>query len=202
MARHLGVDALSLFWIFSMSERIIQRTHELEKLAGKKGRKQLEAELSKARKDVNKATVQYNTSKGQLNSLEKQVEKAEKKMQDARHEISRLSKMLQHMDLTGAEEVRERPNDVSYVIDGKEMHIDISDVNDVKITPWRQYLKKRREDSSNSDDEHYKSDDEGEAFDIAFVDDEGFDLDITSSGDIKEATFQLAVEQVRKSAGR
>jgi hypothetical protein len=166
-----------MIWVFSMD--IIEKTEtlkELEKLADTGSasrisefsklafsgmdRKSLNSEIAKAQRVINKARKEYQESSSQLSSLQSRVNSAHEALQQAASRLVILNKASRDLDLSGADAVSEMNDELAYVIDGKKVHVDTSDVNDIKITPWKEFLKNQKEtlDESNNDD--------GQVFDL------------------------------------
>lgn len=175
-----------------MDNKIELRKKGFEKLAKIRSRKELESDLANARKNLQKAKSSFEGAYDQLQAYQNQVESARANMDQARENIMYLSDTLQKMDLAGAESIRERQNEIRYVVDGKEYHVDVDrDSNDVRTTPWKEFQAKMKEENQDyqehdSDDEY--TDDENNAIDkaIEFTDsEEGLDLEVTKESRTK-----------------
>lgn len=147
MTKRLRTEQFKLL----LNDRVLTSSYRsslFTKLAGPNSeRKNLENELKKIRNIYNKARQEYNSYKSQFSILENNMANAENKMLDARNRMVQLNNILQIMDLTGAEKVKEeKDGDYSYVIDGKRYHVDSSDVNDLQVTPWKEFVKNKKND--------------------------------------------------------
>jgi hypothetical protein len=74
------------------------------------------------------------------------LEAAEGELDAAKNAMIRLSKQVQVMDLSGAEGVRSKDDFDTFMIGGKEHHVDSDDLNDIRIIPIREYEKQRDAD--------------------------------------------------------
>jgi hypothetical protein len=106
---------------------------------GQVSRKDLERSLLKARKRFDESRALYNSSSAQLQDLQQVNDQARTSMQQAQQDMSTIYDTLQTMDMTGAESARDRSDVRTYFVDGKEYHVDKSDTNDIKMTPWKEY---------------------------------------------------------------
>lgn len=127
------------------------RSESLKSLAAMQSRKELEKELSKARDIFNVARAEYDTSSTQLQALQEKVNTSQQTMINARNQIIALSNRMQIMDLTGANAVKDRGDNCTYVVDGKEYKVDKNDA-DINMTLWKDY-KKQKEDEQKASDE-------------------------------------------------
>ena len=60
-------------------------------------------------------------------------------MEQAKKDLNHTYDSLQTMDMTGATGARDRSGVRTYYVGGKEYHVDRSDADDMKMTPWREY---------------------------------------------------------------
>lgn len=114
-------------------------------------RKTLNKEIGKAQKMLGIARKDYSEYSSQLASIQEKANAAASALQEATLKLVHLNRASNDMDLSGAHNVAETSDGFAYVIDGKRMHVDTSDVNDVKITPWKDHMKNLR-DSNYSED--------------------------------------------------
>lgn len=167
-----------------MHTKMDLRKKGFEKLAKIRSRKELESELNDARKNLQKARSSFDGAYNQLQAYQNQVENARTNMDQARENIIQLSNTLQKMDLAGADSIRERQDEIRYVVDGKEHHVEVDkDTNDVKMTPWKEFQAQLKEEENNSIDQEYVCD-ENNALDFNFSENdgensEGLDLEVT-----------------------
>lgn len=118
----------------------------LAAVRGQMSRKELERNLAKARKRFEGSRAQYNSTSTQLQDLQQANDQARTSMQQAQQDMSTLYDTLQTMDMTGANAARDRSDVRTYYVDGKEYHVDKSDANDIKMTPWKKYKAERAEE--------------------------------------------------------
>jgi hypothetical protein len=111
----------------------------LEKTSAVSSRKQTESQLEKAKRDYLRAKAQYESGMAELSRLQAQVDASKAQMLTARTSIIDLGGHIQTMDLSGASAIRDRGDVKTYLVDDKEYVVDKSDVNDIKMTPWREY---------------------------------------------------------------
>src|ERR1035437_1421123 len=132
--------------------------------------------LSRGRisKTLDKAKVDYSKLKGNLDSLEAndaklrtQLDGTRKEVQDARKKIMQMHGAMKNMDLSNANDAvfydGQSADDIGYIINGKEYHLDIDDSGEVSLTPMNKHRKankppKKEEeqcaDDNCSDDTH------------------------------------------------
>lgn len=126
-----------------MNKIASKRYDLLLSMAGAKpqNRKALEKELNKARAEFVSYQNAYKKSLNDYNEAERMLESAREGMNEARKKILDITKFIQTMDLTGAEGVNQRGDSVNYIMDGKEYHIDTTNVNNPQYIPWKEYKK-------------------------------------------------------------
>lgn len=122
------------------------RTHILRKLAiDSKSRSQLEKELKAAKKTYDKARIEFDRNKLIAEEAAQKADLFQNQMIEARKQIVDINQYTTNMDLTGATAIKNRGDESSYLIDDKEYGVDISDINDIKCIPWKEYKKKKDE---------------------------------------------------------
>ena len=126
------------------------RKHQLLNIfAASKGsqlsRKELEKTLAKYRKQFDDARSLYSATNSQLQELQQVSDKARQDMASAKDGMGGIYDNLQTMDLTGATGIRDRKDLKTYVVDGKEYHVDKGD-DDIKLTPWKDYRKSKKQE--------------------------------------------------------
>lgn len=148
--------------------------------------------LSRGRisKSLDKAKGEYAKLKDSMDVLEAndaklrgQLEGTRKSVQEARSRIMKMHKAMQNMDLANANDAifydGNSADDIGYVINGKEFHLDISDDGEVNLTPMNKHRKSKKDELSSSKkeeehkDEHEANDDkkeDGEDFDDLYAD--------------------------------
>jgi predicted nuclease with TOPRIM domain len=161
---------MGIIWDFYMtSKRLSSRVDALEKLAGTVSRKDIEAELKQIRNSFGKARQNYERANQELSQKQQEVDNYQAEMNQARQRLVELNNHVNTMDLTGAESVYSAKDDSFYVIDGKKFHVDKSDINDVKLIPYKEFRSSLKEEGDGTDN-HYA--DTEFASDISFAEDE------------------------------
>lgn len=147
--------------ILKLAKQFSEQTNDLngealEKFAGAKER----LSRNKMQKALEKAKLEHKRLKENLDYLEvndrklkEQLEKTRSAHSDARSRILQLHKGLQHMDLANADDAVFYDDDIGYVIKGKEYHLDVDDVGDLRLTPMNKWRKAQKEDKANMADE-------------------------------------------------
>lgn len=139
-------------------------------------------------KSLEKSKSDYSKTKSELDKISKELEKIQKlhnslldECSSHKKEMIRLHKIVQKMDLSGASDAvfYKDQNDVSYVIDGKEYDISLSDDGEMEKMPWRAARRARKEELTS---------DEGE---VSFLADD----DAEPSDDSKEDTFNFNLSE-------
>ncbi len=148
--------------------KIATRSAALSAFAKSLGRPEIERTLQKVRKQFGKARSEYESAQARLADAQKEVDKYQRLVSETRSVLSELSEHLKVMDLSGASGVREKDGEKFYILDNGDFHVDCSDVNDVKLTEKKEYLKNKAD--RNAADA---------GFDISFNDD--FARNITAS---------------------
>lgn len=123
-------------------DKIASKRYELLlSLAKQQSRPQLEKELNKARKDFSTAQSDFNVNLAEFRAAQEKLEDARDRMNNSRKKILEITKFVQTMDLTGASAINQRGDSVNYVMDGKEYHIDSSNLDNIHKIPWKEYKK-------------------------------------------------------------
>lgn len=140
-------------------------------------------------KNLKGVTEDYKRERKELLGLEKQlvdlqcaIDGCRGKMTGSRKELLKLTDMLKNMDLASCDNVLFYQNDaqdVSYVIDGEEYHMEIVDAGDMKLTPMKEHQLNRRrklkeENKLNKSDDlemdEYEEEVEPEVPNLRFID--------------------------------
>lgn len=154
-------------------EKLAAKSDKVEKLRGKKNRKDVEKQLAKIKKQYTLVSTDLKNARQQLEKLQEFVSSHEEKENLTRSEMKRLHQIISNMDFSGAEEVRmgADEDDVAYIIDGKSKsyNSDTHEVSDYKRN------KKDEEDVNDSSDV-LNIDEEKVPEDI--IPDEGLDVTI------------------------
>jgi hypothetical protein len=104
-------------------------------------------------KSLEKTKADYAKYKRDLDVLEADDAKLKEKLDTARggaaaarQRMLKLHKAMQHMDLASANDAvfYADDEDVGYVINGKEYHLDVDDTGDVKLTPMNAHRKAKK----------------------------------------------------------
>lgn len=130
-------------------DKIASKRYELLlSLAKHQTRPQLEKELNKVRKDFVVAQNDFNSSLAEFRAAQERLEDARDRMNASRKKILDITKFVQTMDLTGASAINQRGDSVNYIMDGKEFHIDSSNLDNIHKVPWKEYKKLMDEKNS------------------------------------------------------
>lgn len=133
----------------------MEKREYFEKLARANTRNSLEKALNKYRQEYAKALKLGEKLSAEKNKIDAAVASNLAQLTAAKQEIRRITDILQKMDLSGANEVRERGNgQVNFIKDKKEYHIEFDDQNDVKLIPWKEFKSSlKKQDENNCGDE-------------------------------------------------
>ena len=142
-------------------------TKALSKTAAKErvSRGKISKQLEKAKADYGRLKDSLDVMEANDAKLKSQLDETRKSTNEARQRILKMHKAMQNMDLSNANDAifyNDESQDVGYVIDGKEFHLDIDDTGEVKLTPMGKHRKARKapkqeeqkvEDTHCADDE-------------------------------------------------
>ena len=81
-----------------------------------------------------------------MEGIQANMEAAEEELDAAKNAMIRLSKQVQVMDLSGAEGVRSKGDSDTFMIGGKEHHVDIEDLTDIRSIPIKEYRQQQDAD--------------------------------------------------------
>ncbi len=135
------------------AEKVAKRGRKPKKL---RSRKDLEKDLTGAKKRYSKSKGDVDEARTQIAKLQKSLQQSETDMNSARDSIMGSHKLMKGLDLSGAAAVHGDNNDVSYVIDNKRYNVNFSDDGTFNVTPWSS---KRKGDTNSADDAEKDSDD-------------------------------------------
>lgn len=107
-------------------------------------RKGLNKELATAQKAHSKAKEEFSNASSQLAALNARVERAKAELEASTNKIVQLNELSKNFDLSGAQGVSLVGDEVAYIINGRRVHVDSSDINDIKINPWREYISSKK----------------------------------------------------------
>jgi len=146
--------------ILTLAEKYesLTETASLKKTAAGLSRKDIAKQLDKAKKEYQHHKDRHDAADAQKSTLERDCMDAKDKMLAARKTVLRNHDLLRGMDLSGADEVRFRGNDVSYVKDKKEYNAKFDHEGNCSLTPY-----KRHEDKADAKDEKKEEEKEDEA---------------------------------------
>lgn len=122
----------------------IQRYNALLAFAST-NRKQIEKELSAVRNQFLKLKTLVDDAEAEFEAAKSKVDNNKGELSSLKEKLIELTDIIKTMDLTGAEATKERKGNRSYKIRGKDYHVDTSDINNVQVTPWREYVAKAGE---------------------------------------------------------
>lgn len=156
--------------------------NNLLKIAAKNkiGRKKILKSLEKAKADYSKSKAELDKLEKELQKIQKAFDVLQKQCSDHKKEMIKFHKIVQKMDLSGASDAvfYKDQNDISYIIDGKEFDLSLSEDGDLEKTPWRAARRAKKEEPSTDEGEvAYLADDEDNLADQE--DQFKFDLDET-----------------------
>ena len=147
-----------------MNERKEKLAKYLERSRTKKAARGNAKKLTKKRVDSDrlKSLKKYHASKSKLSKLKEEeaklqaeLEATEKDMHDCRSEMLKLTDVLRNMDLADCKHVMmyENSEDVGYIVDNDEHHLDVDDNGDISFISMKDYRRqKKKEDKEDSDD--------------------------------------------------
>jgi DNA-binding protein H-NS len=138
------------------TEKIATRSAALLAIAKGTPRPEIERSLKKIRQELAKAREKYTDAQKRLDAAQAEVNKYQALMSEARNTLTELNEHIKIMDLSGASGVKEKNGENFYIVDGGEYHVDCSDVNDVKMTKKKEFL--RSKPDTNEDEDGFTSD--------------------------------------------
>lgn len=104
-------------------------------------------------KNIEKSKKTYKKLKSELDALEKEDAKRQKELNELRSRVSSLKKtignshkVLQNLDVSNADDAvfYNDSDDVGYVIDGGEYHLEVKDDGELELTPMRQWRRSKK----------------------------------------------------------
>jgi hypothetical protein len=188
----------------------------LSKVAAKEKtpRKKVVRSLEKAKSEYGKLKSMLDGLEGQAAKINDNLEKTRASCNAARKEMLKLHKIIQNMDLANASDaIMYESGDVAYVVDGKEVIMDVDDTGDVKMMDRRLHRKKTREEEraaksskdennapytgevdDDSDEDGGNVEDDSAADDVNYVTDEDVDnlyLDLLRTASLQEKMLKM-----------
>lgn len=135
----------------SISKLAEQFAEKLNKMAASKE----QVPRKRLSKILEKEKLEYSKKKKMLDGLEAEAEKLNSKVDQLRGEcqsdrknIMKKHQALSNMDMANASDVifyNDDSSDTGYVIDGKEYHLEIDDMGDLKLFPMRKHRAERKQ---------------------------------------------------------
>jgi hypothetical protein len=163
--------------------RISERLDKLARIE-RMTRKDVDKGLGGARESFSKAKQKFDAACSEFDAVQKRVDELKSQVDDAKSALIELSDIARTMDLTGAQESRDRKGTRTYMIGGKESEVDCSDARDPKVTEYtkpkkgedpmaRTSPKEPSADDGASDDSSERGEVKGESFtgDVSLADD-------------------------------
>ena len=184
--------------------KAIEINKNLEKSAAKS--KMPRRGVSKA---LEKARAQYSAQKKRHDQIAKEhgklsndLNEAKDQMLKTRKHLSRLTEAQRMADIADASGVIFHPDsdDISYIVDGKECHLELDDIGDIKAMPWRDFQKSKKNSlqsnitepnpSADPPDPDIDNQDESMANDVKITSDDGWSWD---EADVDDLYSELAI---------
>lgn len=120
----------------------------LNKIAAKEktSKKSLSKRLEKARSEHQKLSEELKKVQKEFDKIKSVYDDLKSKVAAKRKEIISLQNAGQKMDLADASDAifHQDTNDISYIIDGKEFHVDVDGEGNVNTVPWRDHRKAQK----------------------------------------------------------
>lgn len=134
--------------IFTLATQYQNTLQPRIKTAGKDkmNRKRMSGTLEKAKGDYAKHKKELDILEADDTKLKEKLEATRSGAAAARKKMLQLHKAMSNMDLANANDAvfYADDEDVGYVINGKEFHLDVDDVGDVKLTPMSAHRKSKK----------------------------------------------------------
>lgn len=140
---------------------------KLTKLAAKDklSRGKVSKSLEKDKAEYSKMKKTYDSLVAERDKLNEKVEALGATCQDFRKKIIKMHGALQKMDLSNASDaIFYDTADIGYVIDGKEYHLEVDDMGDMKLVPMRQHRSSKKKEEYPEADDAMKQQENGEVF--------------------------------------
>lgn len=124
-------------------------TNQLTKTAAKDrlGRNKVNKSLEKAKKEYSGHKTNLDQLEAQDGKLRVQLDNTRKLTNDARRRVMTLHKAMQNMDLANASDAvfyNDDSNDIGYIIDSKEYHLETDEAGEMKLVPMRHHRSERK----------------------------------------------------------
>jgi hypothetical protein len=120
----------------------------LTKIAAKEktSKKSLSKKLEKARAEHQKLSEELKRVQKEYDKIKSVFDDLKGRVSAKRKEIISLQNAGQKMDLANASDAifHQDTNDVSYVIDGKEYHVEVDGEGEIQTVPWRDHRKAQK----------------------------------------------------------
>lgn len=141
------------------------------KTAARGGKRHSRKKIDKKRVDsldsYHQAKSKYQELQEKKKEIESQLDKSRQDMQDSRSDMLRYNDVLRNMDLLACRHVTlyNNSDDIGYIVDKEEHHLDVDDCGDVSLTPmkeYRRYLKQQNQETNEADDQDEPEEEEEE----------------------------------------
>jgi hypothetical protein len=162
--------------------RISERLNKLARIQ-RMTRKDVNKSLDGAREEFGRAKQKYDAACSELDSVQRAVDDLKAQVDEAKSSLIELSDVARTMDLTGANEVRDRKGTRTYMIGGQESEVDCSDARDPKVSPWKKPKKGEKAEEKESEEESEKDEDGHDSSDSGDVKAESFTSDVSLADD-------------------
>jgi len=116
-------------------------------------------------KNIEKSKKTYKNLKSKLDLLEKEDAKRQKELNELRSQVASLKKtignshkVLQNLDVANADDAvfYNDSDDVGYIIDGGEYHLEVKDDGELELTPMRQWRRSKKLEKASVEEEGEK----------------------------------------------
>ncbi len=126
----------------SLEEPVVVKTAAKDKIT----RAKVISNLEKVKKEYLVAKKQKDSLENEKMRIEMSLDKINSECSSARKRMQKLYQTVQHMDLTdaGAAIFYEGSEDVGYVVDGKEFHLDIDNSGEMNLVPMNKFRRDRK----------------------------------------------------------
>lgn len=165
----------------------------IEKIAAKDkvGRNKLSKILEKAKKEHSVNKRELDSLEAEDRKLRAKLEKCRKDTSVARGKVMKLHNAMQCMDVADASDVIFYDDDVAYIVDSKEYHLEISADGDIKLTPWREHRRAKKNEKKEEVSEETNDTADSEELNS---EEQDLELEGMDSDDIKEFYNKLWAE--------
>lgn len=167
----------------------------LLKMAGKNkvGRKKILKSLEKAKTDYSKTKSELDKVSKELEKIQKTFDILQSKCSEHKKEMIKFHKIVQKMDLSGASDAvfYKDQNDISYVINGKEFDLSLSDDGDLEKMPWREARRARRSEINLDESDVPSLADDGDEESSSQNEEGSFNFNLDDTDDLSQEIDEL-----------